>query len=190
MSFGSNFIHQSRYYDPLPKRYDVNRVYLDVVRATADSSGSGRQAFPGRAAREWVFEHAAVACQLADARPGDCAEPSSLRRTQSISANQAQRHAPEWAGLAGQKQLRAELRSQFSRILRQCVANGNDRARHGADHDGHLPGGHGRFARPDNPCWCWITEVNYAPGEDGVTRPGRLRFASRRRRSRATFVFT
>ena len=30
---------------------------------------------------------------------------------------------------------------------------------------------HGRFARPGNPCWCWITEVNYAPGEDGVTDP-------------------
>ena len=32
---------------------------------------------------------------------------------------------------------------------------------------------HGRFARPDNPCWCWITEVNYAPGEDGVRDPAR-----------------
>ena len=30
---------------------------------------------------------------------------------------------------------------------------------------------HGRFTRPGNPCWCWITEVNYAPGEDGVTHP-------------------
>ncbi len=30
---------------------------------------------------------------------------------------------------------------------------------------------HGRFTRPGNPCWCWITEVNYAPGEDGVTDP-------------------
>jgi hypothetical protein len=30
---------------------------------------------------------------------------------------------------------------------------------------------HGRLARPGRPCWCWITEVNYAPGEDGVTDP-------------------
>ena len=33
----------------------------------------------------------------------------------------------------------------------------------------HVP--HGRLTRPDNPCWCWITEVNYGPDEDGVTDP-------------------
>ena len=47
MSFGSNFIHQSRYYDPLPKRYDVNRVYLDVVRATAAAAAAAPKLFRG-----------------------------------------------------------------------------------------------------------------------------------------------
>ncbi len=50
--------------------YHVNRVYLDVVRATA-AAAAAAPSFSGRAAREWVFEHAAVACQLADARSGD-----------------------------------------------------------------------------------------------------------------------
>ncbi len=30
---------------------------------------------------------------------------------------------------------------------------------------------HDRDARPGNPCTVWITEVNYAPNEDGVTDP-------------------
>ena len=47
MSFGSNFINQSCYYNPPPRKIDLGAVYLDIVHATADAAEARPSLFAG-----------------------------------------------------------------------------------------------------------------------------------------------
>lgn len=171
MSFGSNFIHQSRYYDPLPHKYDQNAVYLDVVRATAQAAESEPALFAGvrlengfsntlpwpassqMPARVTALSHHPYAGRkkFPQTNPkGTALNALGLKDTSGFQPAYEECF-PEYFASALQTETivrdMAPLTTDIYRVI------------------------HGRFARQGNPCWCWITEVNYAPGEDGERDP-------------------
>jgi hypothetical protein len=169
MSFGSWFINQNHYYDPAPRKLDENAVYLDIVRATAEAAEAEPALFAG--------------VRLEDGFANTLPWPASSQMPARVSALS---HHP----YSGRKVFPAERskgtplnavglpdKSGFVPAYAECFPEYfatalqtetiiRDMAPLTTDIYGVR---HGRFARPGNPCWCWITEVNYAPGEDGVT---------------------
>ena len=168
MSFGSNFIFQRNYYDPLPAKYDTNAVYLNIVRATADVADTEPAAFAGvrledgfsntlpwpassqMPARVTALSHHPYSGRKRfpeDALKGTALNALGQPDTSGFTPTYEE-NFPEYYGCA----------LQTETIIRDMSPLTTDIY--------HVE--HGRFARPDNPCWCWITEVNYAPDEDGV----------------------
>ncbi len=172
MSFGSNFIHQSRYYDPLPHTFDQNAVYLDVVRATADAAEAEPGLFAGvrlengfsntlpwpassqMPARVTALSHHPYSGRKKFPQPNPKGTPLNALGLKDSSGFQPayEECSPEYfaSGLQTETIARdmAPLTTDIYRVE------------------------HGRMTRPGNPCWCWITEVNYAPGEDSVRDAG------------------
>jgi hypothetical protein len=171
MSFGSDFIFQKYYYDPLPAKYDENAVYLNIVRATADAADAEPALFAGvrledgfsntlpwpassqMPARVTALSHHPYANRKIFPQDGGKGTPlDALGQPDASGFTPAyQENFPEYFASA----------IQTETIVRDMSPITTDIYRVN----------HGRFARPGNPCWCWITEVNYAPGEDGVKDP-------------------
>lgn len=173
LSFGSNFIHQSRYFDPVPQPYEVKKVFLDVVHATAEAVAANPSAFTGvrlvngfsntlpwpasseMPARVTALSHHPYAGRKVF--PRDQPKGSSLNaqglKDQSGFEPIYEACFPEYFASA----LQTETITRDMAPLTTKIYNT----------------AHGRYARPesDGPCWCWITEVNYAPGEDGINDP-------------------
>jgi len=171
MSFGSNFIHQSRYYDPPLKHFQESDVYLDVVRATAEVAEAEPTLFRGvrlvngfSNTLPWPASSqmpARVAALSHHPYAGRKVFPSTRPKGTPLDA----RGWPDPSGF--EPKYEASFPEYFATAL-QTETIVRDLA--------PLPTeiyrvAHGRLTRPGNPCWCWITEVNYAPGEDGVTDP-------------------
>ncbi len=168
MSFGSNFIHQRHYYDPLPRPYDEKGVYLNIVRATAEAAEAAPQLFRGvrlvngfsntlpwpasaqMPTRISALSHHPYAGRRVYPALKSKGMPLNARGLKDTSGFQPSYEAcfPEYFATALQTETitrdMAPLTTEIYRLR------------------------HGRNTRPGNPCWCWITEVNYAPGEDAV----------------------
>jgi hypothetical protein len=173
MSFGSNFIDQNRYYDPPLRRTPLNDVYRDIVRATADAAEAEPALFAG--------------VRLENGFSNTLPWPASSEMPARVTALS---HHP-YAGRkifpkdklkgAALNALGLPDKSGFEPGYEECFPEYFASALQTetivrdmaplATNIGKTA--HGRFTRPGNPCWCWITEVNYAPGEDGVTDPAR-----------------
>ena len=169
MSFGSNFIHSNRYFDPPPTAHDRGGTYLDIVRATAEAADAEPALFAG--------------VRLEDGFSNTLPWPASSQMPARVTALS---HHP----YAGRKVFPKDMpkgtalnalglpdKSGFAPAYTECFPEYFATAlqtetitRDMAPITTKIYGDqHGRFTRPGNPCWCWITEVNYAPGEDGVT---------------------
>ncbi|WP_265592832.1 hypothetical protein [Verrucomicrobium sp. BvORR034] len=173
LSFGSNFVHQSRYFDPVPQPYEEKKVFLDVVRATAEAVTASPDTFAGvrlvngfsntlpwPASSEMPKEVTALSHHPYAGRkvfPRDRPKGTSLNaqgvKDQSGFEPIYEACFPEYFASA----LQTETITRDMAPLTTKIYNTE----------------HGRYARPegDGPCWCWITEVNYAPGEDGINDP-------------------
>ena len=171
MSFGSCFIHQRYYYDPPPGKYDENAVYLDIVRATAEAAEAEPARFAG-VRLENGFSNTLpwpASGQMPARISALSHHPYSGRKT--FPAEKAKGTALNALGLpdkSGFVPAYTECFPEYFGAALQTETIVRDMAPLTTDIY-HVQ--HGRFARPGNPCWCWITEVNYAPGEDGVTDP-------------------
>lgn len=175
LSFGSNFVHQSRYFDPVPQPYEEKKVFLDVVRATADTVTANPEAFVGvrlvngfsntlpwpasseMPARVTALSHHPYAGRKVFPRDKPKGTALNARGMKDDSGFEPIYEAcfPEYFASA----LQTETITRDMAPLTTKIYNT----------------AHGRHARPesDGPCWCWITEVNYAPGEDGINDPAR-----------------
>ncbi len=173
MSFGSNFIHQRRYYDPLPRSYKESEVYLNIVRATAEAAVEAAGLFKG--------------VRLVNGFSNTLPWPASSEMPPRVTALSHHPYAGRRAYPATKPKgsalnaLGLKDASGFEPAYEQCFPEYyasaiqtetlvRDMAPltttiHRVEH--------GRLTRPDHPCWCWITEVNYAPGKDGVADPQR-----------------
>jgi len=171
MSFGSDFINQDRYYDPPLRRANLDAVYRDIVSATADEAEAEPALFAGvrlvdgfsntlpwpassqMPARVTALSHHPYAGRKVfpkDKPKGVALDALGLPDTSGFQPNYEECF-PEYFASA----------LQTETIVRDMAPLATD----------IYKTGHGRFTRPGNPCWCWITEVNYTPGEDGVTDP-------------------
>jgi len=171
MSFGSYFIDQNHYFNPVPHPYDQNAVYRDIVQATAQVAESQPALFAG--------------VRLENGFPNTLPWPASSQMPARVTALSHHPYAgrkvfpkdqpkgtalnalglPDKSGFVPAYQ---ECFPEYFASALQTETIARDMAPLTTDIY-HVA--HGRFTRPDNPCWCWITEVNYAPGEDGVTDP-------------------
>ncbi len=171
MSFGSNFIDQGRYYDPPQGRIDLNAVYRDIVGATADEALAEPALFAG--------------VRLEDGFSNTLPWPASSQMPARVTALSHHPYAgrkvfprdkskgtalnalglPDTSGFAPAYE---ECFPEYFATALQTETMVRDMAPIPTDIYRTL---HGRYTRPGNPCWCWITEVNYPPGEDGVTDP-------------------
>lgn len=169
MSFGSNFIHIRRYYDPYPMEHDRGETYLDIVKATAEAADAEPGLFAGvrlengfpntlpwpassqMPARVTALSHHPYAGRKTF--PKDNSKGTMLNALglpdKSGFIPEYSEYFPEYFATALQTETiirdMAPLTTEIYRVK------------------------HGRNTRPGNPCWCWITEVNYAANEDGVT---------------------
>ncbi|WP_038171240.1 hypothetical protein [Verrucomicrobium sp. BvORR106] len=173
LSFGSNFIHQSRYFDPIPQPYEEKKVFLDVVRATAEVAMAQAEPFVGvrlvngfsntlpwpasseMPARVMALSHHPYAGRKVFPRdqPKGAALNAQGIKDESGFEPLYEASFPEYFASALQTEtITRDMAPLTTRIYNTA---------------------HGRYARPevDGPCWCWITEVNYAPGEDGINDP-------------------
>ncbi len=170
MSFGSNFIHQSQYYSPRPE-FNESEVYLDVVRATADAAEADAGLFRG--------------VRLEDGFSNTLPWPASSQMPARVTALSHHPYAgrkiypqvkPKGTalnalGLVDKSGFEPTYQASFPEYFATALQT-ETIVRDMAPLTTKIYGDeHGRFTRPGNPCWCWITEVNYAPGEDGVTDP-------------------
>lgn len=168
MSFGSQFINLRRYHEPPPTPHDRNETYLDIVRVTAEAAEAEPALFAGvrlvdgfantlpwpassqLPARVDALSHHPYAGRKVyprDARQGTALDALGRPdRSGFVPAYEA--CFPEYFATA----------LQTETIVRDMAPLTTDIYRVE----------HGRLARPGRPCWCWITEVNYDPGEDGV----------------------
>lgn len=169
MSFGSNFIHSRRYFDPPPTPHDRGQTYLDIVRATAEIADVEPALFAG--------------VRLEDGFSNTLPWPASSEMPARVTAlshhpyagrktfpkDEARGTALNALGLpdkSGFVPAYEECFPEYFASALQTETMARDMAPLTTD---IYRTQHGRFTRPGNPCWCWITEVNYAPGEDGVT---------------------
>lgn len=173
LSFGSNFVDQSRYYDPLPRPFTMDAVFLDIVRATAEAAEAEPSSFAGvrlvngfsnttpwpasgdMPARVTALSHHPYAGRRVF--PGEKSKHNALNALGLPDASgfepTYEESFPEYCASA----LQTEMMVRDMAPLETNIYNAS----------------HGRFTRQGNPCWCWITEVNYAPGEDAVTDQAR-----------------
>ena len=172
MSFGSYFIEQNHYYDPpLSPKFNTDEVFLDVVRATSEEAEAEPALFAGvrledgfantlpwpassqMPARVTALSHHPYPSRKSF--PKDQPKGTVLNALGEVDTSgfvpTYEEDFPEYSATA----------LQTETIVRDASPLTTDIYRTN----------HGRFARPGNPCWCWITEVNYAPGEDGVHDP-------------------
>jgi hypothetical protein len=172
MSFGSDFISINRYYDPAPYKYNGDAAWGDIVKATADAADAHPAKFAG--------------IQLCDGF-------SNTLPWQASSTEPARVHALSHHPYAGRKTFPKDDQGD---ILLDARLN-EDRTKFVPAYTEDFPEyfatalqteyilrdssplttdiygtKHGRFARVVNgkvvPCPVWITEVGYAPNEDGV----------------------
>ena len=171
MSFGSNFIDQGQYYDPLPHPFNRGAVYLDVVRATAQAAEAEPALFAGvrlvdgfsntlpwpasseLPARVTALSHHPYAGRKIFPKDESKGTPLNALGLPDKSGFIPSYEAcfPEYYACA----------LQTETIVRDMAPLATD----------IYQVGHGRFTRPGNPCWCWITEVNYDSVGDGITDP-------------------
>lgn len=169
MSFGSNFIHQSRYYEPLPHKFDERAVYLDVVRATAEVAEAEPARFAG--------------VRLVDGFSNTLPWPASSELPTRVTALShhpyaGERKFPEAKvkgtslnalGLPDTSGFVPQYTSSFPEYFMSALQT-ETIARDAAPLVTNIfKVEHGRYTRPKAPAWCWITEVNWAPGENGIT---------------------
>jgi len=170
MSFGSNFIRQSQYYNP-PPGFNENEVYLDVVRATAEAAEADARLFRG--------------VRLEDGFSNTLPWPASSQMPARVTALSHHPYAgrkiyPQVKpigtalnalGLPDKSGFEPSYQANFPEYFATALQT-ETIVRDMAPLTTMIQGtAHGRLTRPGNPCWCWITEVNYAAGEDGVTDP-------------------
>jgi len=173
MSFGSCFIHQRYYYDPPPRQADENAVYRDIVSATAEAAEAEPALFAGvrledgfsntlpwPASSQMPARVSALSHHPYSGRKTFPQEPSKGSALNALGLPDQSDFVPAYAECFPEYFATA---LQTETIIRDMAPLTTDIYR--------VP--HGRFTRPGNPCWCWITEVNYAPGEDGVTDQSR-----------------
>ncbi len=171
MSFGSCFIHQRYYYDPLPRRYAENEVYLNVVRATAEAAQSEPALFKG-VRLENGFSNTLpwpASAEMPARVTALSHHPYAGRR--AYPAAKSKGTALDALGLKDGSGFVPAYEACFPEYFASALQTETIVRDMAPWTTGIYGVAHGRFARPGNPCWCWITEVNYAPGEDGVTEP-------------------
>jgi len=173
LSFGSNFVEQNRYYDPpLPQLAHLD-VFQDVVQATADEANAEPALFAG--------------VRLVDGFANTIPWPASSQMPARVTAlshhpyagrktypkDESKGTALNALGLtdtSGFKPHYEECFPEYFATALQTETSVRDMAPLATDIYRTV---HGRYDRPGNPCWLWITEVNYGPGEDGITDPAR-----------------
>jgi hypothetical protein len=168
MSFGSNFVDQNLYYNPPLGNYNPDGIYLAIVRATADAVEAEPALFAGvrlengfsntlpwPASSEMPARVTALSHHPYSNRkifPKDTCKGTAINALGQPDTSgftpAYQENFPEYFASALQTETLVRDASPITTDI------------YGTKH--------GRFARPGNPCWCWITEVNYAPGDDGV----------------------
>ena len=169
MSFGSCFIHERYYYDPLPRPYAENDVYLNIVRATAEAAEAEPALFQG-VRLENGFSNTLpwpASGQMPARVTALSHHPYSGRH--AYPATRSQATALDALGVKDDSGFVPAYEACFPEYFATALQT-ETIVRDMAPLTTEIYGvEHGRLARPGNPCWCWITEVNYAPCEDGVS---------------------
>lgn len=170
MSFGSNFITINAYYEPKLVEYNQDSAWSNIVKATAEVAQASPQMFSGIALVDGFSN--TLPWQASSTEP---ARVSALSHHPYAGRRRYPDAEPK--GTPVNVQLEAEDKAAF----KPPAYEANFPEYHGTwlqtetlirdmgplqtDIYGVV---HGRYARPNNPCWTWITEVNYAANEDGV----------------------
>jgi len=177
LTFGSDFLFINRYYDPPFARYNEDAVLPAIMDATAQQFESSPSTFTGVTLIDG-FSNTTPWPGAGDepARAGGLSwHPYPPRRTypaqrqsnhlvnallQPEESDYAPNYSvlfPEYSGTAIQTETlirnAAPITTRYYHIGREREIE------------------HGRYARPNNPCWAWITEINITPNEQGITDP-------------------
>jgi hypothetical protein len=165
LTFGSDFLYINRYYDPPLATYDEDSIWANLVKATAETVTYHPECFTGT--------------EMSDGFANTIPWPASSTeppRVTGISKHVYARHASFPAGEQGDS---GELNALFVRedpplfvptynidfpdyfgTALQTEFFLRDMSPITTDIYGTL---HGRYTRPGNPCWGWVTECGYDP---------------------------
>lgn len=167
LTFGSEFLSINNYYDPPLYSYDENAIWHNLVAATAD----------GVASSPTLFSKVQIGDGFANTIPwpASSTEPARIHAIDKHPYSGRKNYpADEYHGTAvnalGKPDSYIPTYSvlfpeyygtaiQTETMVRDMGPITNDI--YGLDH--------GAAARPGNPCPVWITEVNLAPDENGIT---------------------
>ena len=166
MSFGSSFLYVNAYYKPELVKYNGDSVWGGVVKGTTDHVEAHAADFAGVRIDDgfgntlpWQAsstEPARIAAIGKHPYAGRKSFPKDEQRGAALNAlGQPDAYCPAYTEAFPEYFGTAIQTETMVRELAPVVTD-----IYGTKH--------GRDARPGNPCSVWITEVGYAPNEDGV----------------------
>jgi hypothetical protein len=174
LSFGSNFLYINQYYNPPLYHYNEDAVWGDVVRATADYAEQHPDEFQGVALCDGFSN--TIPWPASSEEPARVIALSKHPYHGRTTYPQDEQHGVLVNAL-GQQEPAGAFKPHFSELFPEYYATALQTECLERDM-GPITNyigktAHGRYARVINghvmPCYTWITEVNIAPNEQGIT---------------------
>ncbi|CEK13211.1 hypothetical protein CWRG_00413 [Chthonomonas calidirosea] len=174
LSFGSHFLYINQYYDPPIYHYNEDAVWGDVVRATADYAEQHPAEFQGVALCDGFSN--TIPWPASSQEPARVIALSKHPYHGRSNYPQDEQHGVLVNAL-GQQEPVGAFEPHFSALFPEYFATALqteclERDAGPITNDIYRVA-HGRYARVIDghivPCYTWITEVNMAPNEQGIT---------------------
>lgn len=167
MSFGSCFIYINLYYDPPYADYNGDANWGHIVAATAEYAEAHPQDFAGVRFNDGFGN--TLPWQASSTEPARISAIGKHPYAGRRNLPDDRIKGTHINALGGEDNYCPTYSAMFPEYFGTAIQT-ETMIRELAPFETEIYGTkHGRFVRPGNPCTVWITEVGYAPAEDGVT---------------------
>lgn len=173
LTFGSSFLYINDYYNPaFDSNYDETAIWSALVQATADVATANPSVFTGTLISDgfantipWPAssrESARVTAISKHVYPVHTTFPIQEQKNPSLNAILALESPPKFIPSY------SDFFPEYFGVAIQTESFIRDISPISSNIQGAI---HGRYSRPGNPCWGWVTECGYDPYYASVTDP-------------------